>query len=290
MPRRFLPLLLVLTLGLAACGGDDDTDRTAARDATPTPDATGTTDATTPDPDGADGGGEPGGAATPAPGGGADGDTPQTTPAPVEPAPEGRLNRPRAGRYLYDLEGSRSGPGTVGDQPYADGARVTIDLSVQGDVYTARSSTNQEQGATTNRNRFDAEGVVLEYTRLDSPFTSFECTYQPPVRILRYPLRAEAYPKQEWSNADCSGSVQIRITGRADVQAAGRTWTTWVVETVTDYRFGTSVEGRMEGTTWYAPDLGTAVRNDMRNQGTFRSTGSSQPFSSHQITTLLQHP
>ncbi len=288
MSRRLLPLLLVLTLGLAACGGDD-AGPTAARDATPTPDATDDGDTTTPAPDDGEGGGGPEGDATPAPGGGSGGD-PQATPAPVEPAPEGRLNRPRAGRYLYDLEGSRSGPGTVSEQPYGDGARVTIDVSAEGDVYTARSSTNQEQGATTNRTRFDAEGVLLEYTRLDSPFASFECTYTPPVRILRYPLKAETYPAQEWSNSDCSGSVDIRVTGQAEIQAAGRTWTTWVVESVTDYRFGTSVEGRMEGTTWYAPDLGTAVRNDMRNQGTFTSTGSSQSFSSHQVTTLLQHP
>jgi hypothetical protein len=287
---RIIALFTALFVLFAACGGGDETSRTGAQ-ASPTAgpagengDAAGET-GDAPSGDAGDGGTSSGDT-------GSSADTASATPPPQgEPplaAPEGTVNRPRPGTYLYDLEGSERSPFCPNPDgcPYGPDAQVDHDLDVDDQVYTVVVTTSEGGGRMTTRTRWEDARVLLLSTRTVTPVGTFGCEFNPPVEIARFPVKTEAFGPQQWSGENCEGTTTIEVIGQEDAtDANGKVWTTWKVHQRTEYRFG-DVSGVLEGDVWTSPDLGYSIRSDTRNEGTFQS----QPISSHQITLLKRHP
>lgn len=295
--RRSIALTALLLLALAACGGGEETTSTSARGGSPTPTgATATPEATegaeedTPAP------ADPGTTGDGAGDAGDSGDVGETgeDPPPPPEAPEGEVNRPKTGKYVYDLEGTRKNPFCPAGCEYPDDATRTTEISADGDVYTAKATNSEEAGSTTSRARWESNRVLLLFTKIEGP-VQFSCTFEPPVEILHMPVKAETFPAQPWSSDDCEGTTKITVVAEEDVQDAnGKTWPTWKIEQETDYRFegdqGTA-SGKTRSTTWLSPDLGTAVKSHERNDGEFAGqTGTRSPIDSDTTTTLKRHP
>lgn len=302
--KRTLALLSLLLLALAACGGDDPAS-TGARGGSPTP--SGATTAPTPteeveeSPDDAtatptaapeEGSNEGAGEDGDTDGGGSDGPEPRSE---QQSADDGGVNPPKTGDYVYDLDGTTSDPFNPAGRDYPDDTTATVEVSKDGDVYSSKTTNSEDPGASTSRVRWEADRALLLFTKQERPGVSFSCTFEPPVEILRVPMKAETFPTQEWSSDSCEGTTDITVVGQEDVQDAnGETWSTWKIEQETDYTFrgeqGTAT-GTLRTTTWFSPDLGNEVRSHDRNDGEFKNqTGTGQEFHSDTTITLKSHP
>ncbi|HVL81376.1 MAG TPA: hypothetical protein VM840_07285 [Actinomycetota bacterium] len=284
-PRsRTLTILAALALVVAvpACSREDGRERPTR--ATTSPGATtDPSEGEGPDPErAADGspGGSPDGA-SPRPG------APTPTPQPVPQAQPGTSNRPRLGDYTYDLSGATTSPIDPAGRSYPEGSTQRVIVQADGDVYSAHTpGVGAAASSSTTRVRWSGDGVRLLSMRLDIAGRGYECTYDPPIQILRFPIRAESYPAQTGRGRDCETTVEIRLTGREDVSVPSGTWSSWRIETKVDYRFGTQLQGTATGTNWYSPDLGFEVRGERQNSGTYQG----QPFNSTANTALRAHP
>jgi hypothetical protein len=288
--RRPLTALACLFVLLSACGNDGAT-RTSGSSPAPGQTTAVTDEAAGATPEAGSATTDPGASGAPkatAPGG--PGGTSTATPAPVSTAQPGRVNRPRTGRYIYDLSGSQSNPFTVGEEPYPPDSRMFVELTASGDEYTSKTTTNADQTETTEKARWEQDRVLLTYLAVRVPnIANFQCTITPPVQILKMPMAAGAFPTQRFENTkdNCSGTVDINVIGQEDAKdATGKVWKTWKISNSTTYTFQGGFQGKASGFIWMAPDLGTVVRADERNEGRFEGG----TFKSHNVTVLRQRP
>jgi len=164
-------------------------------------------------------------------------------------------SRPRPGTYVYDLIGLGETKSKV-----PAGSQLTEQISVSGDVYTVEVTNNQN--ANTQRIEFRWEdGRVVRLaneTVLGGRRTS--CRYDPPLEVLRIPIRQEEYREQEATG--CDETTQISVVGREKIEdAEGKAWETWALELHSDSG------GRSDqATRWFSPELGREIRIDTASE------------------------
>lgn len=156
-----------------------------------------------------------------------------------------------------------------------------------GTQYEMTTSSPQDNSTATSRVRWEQQRVLLLFSSLTLPgLARYDCTYIPPVEVLHLPLAVGALPRQSWSSDECSGTLDTSVLGVEEVQAAGRRWRAWKIQSRGTYRIGGAVDGTVEAVNWFAPELGVAVKAEVTNDATL--TG--RPFKSRQITLLRSHP
>lgn len=284
--RKALVLVFALLLLGAACGGEDEAELTTT-EGTSEPGATETAA-----PEGTP---KPGGTSSGGSGGQATGGSAQQTSAPVQPAPEGKINRPRAGTYVYDLDGQASDPlnPAAPPQDYAEDAEATVDVSRDGDINTAQASNTESPGVTTLRSKWEATRVLLLSLKTETPLGDFNCVFDPPMEIAHIPPKVETFPTQNWKckGEEGQGKTDIQVVGKETVKdAKGKSWSTWKVLVKTE---STSPDFsiKQDDTRWVSPDLGVEIRSDGKASGSFKTqAGTTQNFSATSKTTLNSYP
>lgn len=285
---RRIAAVTVLLLVLASCGGDEGAEDTSSQ-ASPSAAAASeapaaTASAGTPSP-GRTTAPASVGTARPAP------DAPASA-APARSAAPGGVNRPRTGRYTYEVTGEATDPFTGQRQPVPDGARAFTEISASGNVLTSETTNNQMQGEVTTRSRWETTKVSLLEFRITQPVVNVRCDYDPPLEILHMPVKRETFPSQTRKDGtDCTQTTRIQVVGQEDVRAMGRVWKTWKITQRTTYNFNNGgITGTLNQTLWVAPDLGTSVKSDEINDGTYKTTTGGQRIYSRTKTLLIDRP
>jgi hypothetical protein len=164
-------------------------------------------------------------------------------------------NRPRAGTYVYDLIGLGETRSKV-----PAGSQLTEQLSVSSDTYTIEITNNQNANTQRIEFRWENERVVrlANETVIGGRRTS--CRYDPPLEVLRIPIRQEEYREQEATG--CDETTQISVVGREEIQdTQGKTWETWALE------LHSESGGRSDqATRWFSPELGREIRTDTTSE------------------------
>lgn len=285
--RKALILVFALLLLGAACGGEDEAELTTT-EGTSEPGATETAA-----PEGTP---KPGGTSSGGSGGQATGGSAQQTSAPVQPAPEGKINRPRAGTYVYDLDGQASDPLNPAAPPqnYPEDAEETREISASGDVYTTETANSERPGVTTVRTKYESIRILLVSFKNESALGDFSCTLQPPIEIAHIPPKVEKLPTQTATckeDDNASGKVDINVVGKETVKdSKGKSWSTWKalvrIEINSD-----DVSLVQDETRWVSPDLGVDVKSQGKGNGEFKTpAGASAKFSSEDTKTLKRYP
>jgi hypothetical protein len=192
-------------------------------------------------------------ASQPAPGG-----TPDVT-----RAPEGKINRPRAGTYVYAYETAVTRPGaspSVAPQTSEPAAELESTVEFEGDVSSTADRSTEGSAVSTLRQRWEDDRVVDLSTELESDAGTSGCEYAMPLESIRIPIEAGALPTQTigGEGTACSGQRTVTVEERETVaDENGVRWSTWRIR----------VETRTPGTTttktdthWFSPDLGKDVR------------------------------
>ncbi len=220
---------------------------------------------------------------------------PTAPPAPLRPpaTPAGAaVSLPKLGTYVYDLSGTTQSPLLGLPQSYPSGATLSTNFSAAtpragGTEVVSRGTSSQDQAQTTTKWLFQPSKVLLTFSNLTFlGLASYDCTYAPAPEILPIPLQATTLPTQSWSGAQCTGSLQLTVTGLETVSAAGQAWNVWRVHTAVHYVAQSSVDATLDTTSLFSPELGTVVTSDSTTTG--KVAGS--PFTSHQVTSLKSHP
>ena len=279
MRKQMLVAVIALGFVLVACGREGG-DVSQLTQSTATPRATATAAATA----------TPAASATPeatAAGTAA----PAATQAPAGEVPQataGQVNRPKAGRYVYDLSGEGKGPFDPSPRPIPSGAQTTTRISRNGDINTDETTSSQEAGRIVAKTRWEPSKVSLISYTLESSGRTFACTFNPPVVILNIPIKAETFPTQNLNGEGnaCGGTLDITVEGKENVKdATGRTWSTWRVKVRQQVK-NTQLETMMDDTRWVSPDLGTTIRTQSNQNGSSQGV----TFSSKTTSVLRSHP
>jgi hypothetical protein len=281
MNKRMLIAAVALGFVLVACGRESYDTLDVGGSTRPTPSATSTPKATT----------TPAASATPVATATAAGAAATQAPSGEVPkAAEGQINRPKAGRYVYDLTGEQTNPLNPSAPPekFAPGAQTTLQTSHQGNVTTDESTSSEQAGRAVYKSRWESTKVSLLSINLESQAGSLNCTFDPPLVIVHIPIKPEKFPTQslKGSGNACNGKVDITVEGRENVKdATGRSWSTWRVkvrqEVKTDQLTTVGDEIR-----WFSPDLGTQVRTQVTQNGTYSGLN----FASKSNTVLRSRP
>ncbi|MGH2690868.1 MAG: hypothetical protein ACRDKW_18960, partial [Actinomycetota bacterium] len=212
-------------------------------------------------------------------------------PPPPPPAVPEDVRRPSPGDYLYDLTGSSTGLTGV-SQPYPSGAvqtvRVAPGVAVAGGTeYEVVQTSPQEPAVrTTVRSRWEPGVVRLVSTVIQlSGLANYPCTYNPSPMLFRIPPGAGALPQQSFAG-DCSGALDVEVSGPETVSAAGRSWRTWKVHSRSTFSMGVGMTGTIDTTAWLAPELGQPVRAETAIDSQLLTTR----LSARQTTVLRSHP
>jgi hypothetical protein len=219
------------------------------------------------------------------------GRTPSATSAAPVAAELGEVRRPRLGKYVYDVEGTRRSPFAQGEQPIPKGTTSTTELLSATDVppgteYTARTTSTEDNSATTTtKTRWEATREVLLHIRIETSAATLECAYTPPLETRHFPMKAEMFVKQSWSNEQCSGTAQITVIGQEDLTAAGRTWRAWKVKKHITLAFP-GLDTTVDQIVWFSPDLGVDIKMDQTNEATFNQAS----IKSHTVSVVRSFP
>jgi hypothetical protein len=219
---------------------------------------------------------------------------PPSSPTARPPVATGdQVRQPAPGAYVYALAGTSKGlSGT--EEPYPAGATQTVQVSpgtaVTGgtEYQTVTTSAPGPSVQITARNRWEPGRVVLVSTVIQVPLLgSYACTYTPPPETLRLPPVTRKFPKQSFSSADCSGTVEVAVSGPENVTTPERTWRTWKVYSHSTFTMGNgALTGTIDTTSWLAPDLGEAVQG----QTSIQANPGGTTVGSTQSTILSSHP
>ncbi len=208
-----------------------------------------------------------------------------TTPKPAAP---GTSNPPKDGTYDYRADGSVTQNGSK-PQSFSN-QTISAKDTHSGSTYTSTESTSQ--GTTTSKDQWTSTGVKLLSISIQNPAGTFSCTYNPPVQILRYPIKAETYPQQRLAGSGnaCGGTLDIQVLRKENTNdATGHTWSTWVIHVKTNStiksQYGNATV-TMDEMRYFSPDLGVEVKSvsdDTQSSALGKTT-------SHITTLLKSHP
>ena len=278
---RGLAFLLVLVLGLTACGGDSPTSTNEAAEAEDQGDADdgeGRPNKKSADFGKTDEGGEGADDGERVGGSGDKGDT-----GTVEGSEDDSSSAwyPAAGMYTYTQSGW---------EEFCDASRCDKqDLPPTQDVKTTHKSRSSNEVVvvteaeasdsrfvrTTTRHTPEGAFITDVFLRFDYEGVSFNNSYQPepPVEILRLPLRTGMEWAGQWEDKT-SGNYQIKVGPKESVSVGGRSVQAFRVNTVTHFRG--EFDGSAMVTIWVDPATLAPVKTkgklDVKSFfGTYRS-------------------
>ena len=208
------------------------------------------------------------------------------TKAPAAKPPPGRFNTPQDGAYVYNYSGTRSDPFAGGEEKFS--GELTNEVTHSGNVLTTESTNSESPGRTTIRTRWSDTKVEMLSLKTESQGGDFSCTFDPPLIIAKFPVKAETYPKQELKGEGnaCNGTLEITFERQeAAKDGTGRSWNTWRVRVKTTVKSDQLTITQNE-TRWIAPELGTEVRSTGSSQATFGA----QKFTQNSTAALKSHP
>lgn len=208
------------------------------------------------------------------------------TSAPAAKPPPGRFNPPQDGAYVYSYSGTRSDPFAGGEEEFS--GELTNEVTHSGNVLTTESTNSESPGRTTIRTRWSDTKVEMLSLKTESQAGDFSCTFDPPLIIAKFPVKAETYPKQELKGEGnaCNGTLEITFERQeAAKDATGRSWNAWRVRVKTTVKSDQLTITQNE-TRWIPPELGTEVRSTGSSQATFGA----QKFNQNSTTALKSRP
>jgi hypothetical protein len=280
MRKQMLVAVVALGFVLVACGREGGDLSQLTETDTGTPSATSTPAATA----------TPSASATPA-ATAAGTAAPAATQAPageVPPAAEGQVNRPKVGRYIYDVSGEGKGPFDPSPRPIPSGAQTTTRITRSGNTNTDETTSSAQAGRIVAKTRWEPTKVLLLSYTVEQSGQTLSCTFNPPIEIIHIPIKAEKFPTQNLSGQGnaCGGTVDITVEGKENVKdATGKTWSTWRVKVHQEVR-NNQLNTTADETRWFSPDLGVQVRAQSNQSGSF----SGASFSSKTTSVLRSHP
>lgn len=192
------------------------------------------------------------------------GDGAVTTPG-VRAAPQGRVNLPAEGTYRYEYT-AESTNNTLPDatpQRADDDARLTSEVTVEGEVVTISDETTEGPAVATVNRRLAEDGVYDLSFETTSPRGTAGCTFDEPVQILPIPLEEREFEPQPFAGdgASCDGERKVTVEGAEDIQdAQGTTWSTWKVVMENTVRSNVGLSSTSTLTAWFSPDLGKEIK------------------------------
>jgi hypothetical protein len=285
--KKGLAFLVVGTLLFAACGRErainEDALTTSEPSAAPTS-AANAGESAKPAAS-APASAAPAGAASAAPSAAA------ATSAPVaaaKPPPEGRINAPRDGAYVYSYSGTASDPFNPTAPPQKFNGELTNDSSHSGAVYTSETTNSESPGRTTIRTRWSSARVEMLSLKQETPAGDFSCTFNPPLLIIKFPVKPETYPQQQLKGSGnaCNGTLDIQIVNKQTVtDGTGKSWSTWQVKVRNTLKSDQLTVTQNE-TRWVSPELGTEVRANRTTDGKYAA----QSFKTTSTAVLKKHP
>jgi hypothetical protein len=291
--KRVLAVLAAAMLLLAACGreGAEDESTLTSESAVPTASAGGGAEATdVPDAaataSAAAGGGATGGGATTAPTSAARTAAPATSDR--KPPAEGRANPPTDGTYVYSYSGTASDPFNPSGPPEKFNGELTTQSSHSGSTYTAEITNSEQPGRTTIRTRWSSTKVEMLSLKTESAAGDFGCTFDPPLLIIKFPIKPETFPTQTLKGEGnaCNGSLDITIVKKTTQKdATGKSWSVWEVKVKTTLKSGQLTLTQQE-TRWLSPELGVEIRSNGTSDGKYAA----QSFKTTSTSALKKHP
>lgn len=224
----------------------------------------------------------------------APGEQPSKTSAPAapKPAPQGQLNQPKAGDYIYTLKGKASDPfnPAAGEQDYS--GELEVEISHSGNITTREQTSSNEAGRQTVRTRRESNRILLLSFKQETPQGDFSCEFNPAPEIAHIPVKVEKFPSQDLKGKGnaCGGKLDIDVQRMEPAKdAAGKSWSTWRVlvhqTTETDQFKIDNTETR-----WISPDLGVEIRTDGKSDGEIKAGATSQKFTRTAATALKERP
>ena len=217
---RVASLLLVTSLVGGACGSTDDP---FGSEDTPT--------------DAGRASGEPNGV------------NPSRSPNLEQDDPPSEVKRPRPGEYVYEIVG-------VGATIVPSGTVIKENLSASGDAYTVDVTNSRNDNRRQIRLRWGSDQVLqlTNDTVVDGERRT--CNYNPPLVVLRNPVRAEEYPAQRYSSTTCEREIEVNVIERTSTKdKKGKAWDVWMILVRRD-----SSGRKDEETHWFSPELGRDIR------------------------------
>jgi hypothetical protein len=211
-----------------------------------------------------------------------------TAKATAKPAAPGSANAPKDGTYTYRADGSVTQNGSK-PQTY-NNQTITAKNTHSGTTYTSTESTSQ--GTTTSKDQWTSTGVKLLSISIQNPAGTFSCTYNPPLQIIKFPIKPETYPQQKLSGSGnaCGGTLDIQVVKQENASdASGHSWSTWLVHVKTVSNIKTQYGNAtisMDEMRNFSPDLGVEIKSvadDTQNSALGKGT-------SHVTTVLKSHP
>jgi hypothetical protein len=202
------------------------------------------------------------------PGGITEGGAPEidaTIPDDVEEAPEGGLNRPAEGTYVYALKSETENAATA-DAPVrtsAPDAEWQSTISYEGDDEIVQKDKISEGSAVSTVRRIWGDDGVREVsfgTTTDQG--TGDCTFTEPIVVLEIPIEEGKLPTHEFEGegVNCNGERTITVEQRDDAtDANGHVWPAWRIKVTTVVK-ATGLTKTSTDTRWFSPDLGKDIR------------------------------
>jgi hypothetical protein len=205
----------------------------------------------------------------------------------------GGYSPPKDGKYEYRLDGEATNPFNPAAPPQKfSNETLTKTVTHSGSVITTEQTTSTNAGKTTQRVRWESSRVLLLYVNAETPQGNYSCTFNPPLLITKFPVRAGTIPTQAFKGSGnaCSGKLDIAIERRESAKDAnGKSWDAWRVRVKTQSNAGQFTQNS-DDTRWVSPTLA----EEIRSQGTFslkiNGAGGSQTSHGSQTTVLKSYP
>jgi hypothetical protein len=206
----------------------------------------------------------------------------------------GGISPPKDGKYVYRLDGEATNPFTPASPPQKfSNETLTKTVSHSGNVITTEQSSSVSAGRSTQKVRWESNRILLLYIKAETPQGEYTCTFDPPLLITKFPLRAETIPTQNFKGQGnaCSGKLDITVERQESAKdATGRSWSAWKVHVQTE---GNSAQftQKSDDTRWVVPVLGLV---EVHTQGTtdlsIKGAGGTQNSHGSQQTALKSYP
>ncbi len=212
-----------------------------------------------------------------------------------KPAAQGGVNPPKNGTYLYRTDGSApSGPGQPA-QTFSN-KTATAKMSHTGNAYTTENTSEDRDGKSTTRTRWEATKISLLSVQIETGSNSgnltFRCDYEPNPVIGHIPPKVETFPQQKLSgngNA-CGGTLDIAVLRKETAKdATGKSWSTWVIHVKINSQFdynGSKITTSTDDMRWFSPDLGVEIKSHTKTTTTSAFGTQKSDFTS----VLKSHP
>lgn len=195
---------------------------------------------------------------------------------------------PTSGAYVYRLEGTQPDQYNPAGTPhrYSD-ATLTRTVSRRGSVVTIEQTTSTQATKQVKRIRWQRDGVFLLFVSAETFDGTYSCRFAPPIRILAFPMRAQALPTQKFHGEGelCVGKLDTLVEGRETItDATGKSWTAWRIKT-RNQTYGKYPQ-TTHTTAWLAPSTWMDVRSDATSDVAFGT----QHYKSTSRASLRSHP